>query len=198
MPKSWSHPRIGTLTHDDIWWRREIVVPSLTPFTYVDVARRGYNPPPEPFELVLQCESEEMEPNEEMASLAATILDNESRLVPRLLDAVWADLNGRGPDSGMWWHGDLPNAYRGGNWASVAFDALRGFGLPVPTSAEDLLQVLRPDELTIRRDFSPPKPWIGEFSFYSGFDVEHGVGVLTDGVDILGVGYSSDATRFKG
>jgi hypothetical protein len=197
MSSSWTHPRLGTLKHDGIWWRRDIVIPSLQAFSYVDVAVREYNPRPEPFELVLQCESEEAEPNEAMASLAAKVLDNESRLVPKILEAVWADLNDRGPDSGMWWHGDLPNAYRGGNWASFAFDSLRGFDLPVPTSAEDLLTILGPKDLTIRRDFSPPEPWIAEFNFDSGYDVEHGVGVLTDGSAILGIGYSSDASRFK-
>lgn len=197
MPATWSHPRLGMLVQDDIWWRRQVALPSFKSFTYIDAAVRAYCSKPEPFELVLQCESETELPNEEMAALAAVILDSQWQLVPKLLKAIWADLNGRGPDSGMWWHGDLPNAHRGGNWTSEVNDLLVGYELPVPAAPEDLRKVLQPKYLTIRRDLSPPGPWIGEFNFHSGFDVEHGVGVLTDGVEILGIGYSSDATRFK-
>jgi hypothetical protein len=197
MSSNWSHPRLGTFEHHDIWWRRNITLPSLTSFSYIDAAVRAYRTSPEPFKLILQCASEDERPNEAMASLAAAILDNESKLVPKLLEAMWEDLNGRGPESGMWWHGDLPNARRGGNWASFAANALKELALPIPACPEDLRQILEPMDLTIRRDFSPPQPWIGEFNFYAGFDVEHGVGVLTDGTEILGIGYSADAVRFK-
>jgi hypothetical protein len=131
-----------------------------------------------------------------MASLAVAVSDNERQLVPDVLEAIWSDLNGRGPDSGMWWHGDLPNAHRGGNWASAVHDSLNGYALPVPTCPEDLKKVLEPKDLTIRRHPSLPHQWIADFNFHAGLDVEHGVGVLTDGVKILGIGYSSDARLF--
>jgi hypothetical protein len=197
MSRTWNHPRLGTFEHDDIWWRREIAVPSLQSFTYIDAAVRAYRSKPDPFELVLQCESEDEQPGEQMASLAATVLHNEGQLVPKVLEALWSDLNGRGPDSGMWWRGDLPNAYRGGNWASAVHDSLTGYELPVPTGPEDLKKVLEPKDLTIRRHPSLPEQWIAEFNFHAGFDVEHGVGVLTDGKRILGIGYASDASLFE-
>jgi len=53
------------------------------------------------------------------------------------------------------------------------------------------------ENLLIRRDLSPPEPWVASLNFHAGFDVEHGLGVLTNGVEILGIGYSADATRFK-
>jgi hypothetical protein len=52
-------------------------------------------------------------------------------------------------------------------------------------------------DLTIRRDLSPPKTWLADLTFRAGFDVEHGMGVLTNGVEILGIGYLCDARRFK-
>ena len=74
---------------------------------------------------------------------------------------------------------------------------MTNYELQVPACSNDLKKVLEPKNLTIRRDFAPPTPWIAELNFNAGFDVEHGVGVLTDGVEILGIGYSSDATRFR-
>ncbi len=155
-----------------------MAVPSLKSFTYIDVAVRSYRSNPNPFELIFQCESEDDLPNEAMASLALTILDNEPRLVPKLLEGLWTDLNGRGPDSGMWWHGD----------PSTAFEQFDELQLPIPKSPAELRAILEPTNLTIRRDLSsPPKKWVGEFNFHAAFDVEHGVGLLTDGVDVLGL-----------
>ena len=100
MSDTWSHRRLGALEHDDIWWRREVAIPSLNSFTYIDAAVRAHRSKREPFELTLHCDSEDEQPSEEMASVAAAILDNGSQLVPKILEAIWADLNGRGPDSG--------------------------------------------------------------------------------------------------
>jgi hypothetical protein len=97
----------------------------------------------------------------------------------------------------MWWHGDLPYAHRGGNFASAVYENLNDFELPVPACPFDLMKILEPKDLLIRRDFSPPKLWLAELNFHAGFDVEHGMGVLTNGVEILGIGYSSDARRFE-
>jgi hypothetical protein len=197
MSRTWSHPRLGTFENDGVWWRREITIPSLTSFTYIDAAVREYRSKPEAFELVLKCDSEGEQPNEQMASLAVAIFDNESTLVPNVLRAIWSELNGQGPESGMWWNGDLPNAHRGGNWRSAVYDSLTELELPVPTCADDLKKVLEPRDLTIRRASYRSGPWVGEFNFHAGFDVEHGIGVLTDGSVILGIGYSSDASLFE-
>jgi hypothetical protein len=194
---TWNHPRLGEFEQDDLWWRREITLPSLDSFTYYHYVIPGRGPERLPFELVLQCDAEGEQPTEEMASLAAAVLDNEPRLMPTVLEAIWSDLNGRGLDSGMWWHGDLPYAYLGGNFASAVQENLTDFALPIPASASDLLKILEPKDLLIRRDFSPPDQWLASLNFHAGFEVEHGLGVLTNGVEILGIGYSVDATRFK-
>jgi hypothetical protein len=196
LPTTWNHARLGEFEQDDIWWRREIALPSLNSFTYIYEPMRGCRWERQPFELILQCDAEDEQPTEEMASLAA-VLDNEPRLMPMVLEAIWSDLNGRGPDSGMWWHGDLPYAYRGGNFASAVYDNLNEFELPVPACPFDLMKILLPKDLLIRLDLSPPETWIAELNFRAGFEVEHGLGVLTNGIEILGIGYSSDASRFR-
>src|SRR5262245_5374793 len=104
MSDTWRHSHLGVFEHHDIWWRREIELPALQSFTYIDVIVRKCNANPEPFELVLQCETEDEEPHEQMASLAAAILGNISGLISKALEAIWLDVNGQDPDSGMWWH----------------------------------------------------------------------------------------------
>jgi hypothetical protein len=197
MLDEWKHPILGNFKHDDIWWRQIISLPSLKSFSYVDAAVQGYRSIHEDFDLLLECDSDSDVPNDSMVELAISTIGNEAKLVAKILMSVWEDINGRGPDTGMWWHGDLPNAYRGAPWASAILENLTEYNLPIPKQPEDLKTILEPHELLIRRDNSPPNDWVGEFSFYAGFDVEHGLGVLTDGMDILGIGYSAIANRFR-
>jgi hypothetical protein len=197
LPNVWNHPRLGGFEQDDIWWRREITLPSRDLFTYVHKSIPGYPSQRLPFEVVFQCDTEGEEPTEEMAALAVAVLENEQRLIPLVLKAIWSDFNGQGPGSGMWWNGDLPYAFRGGDYRSDVYDSLTDGKLPVPACPSDLLKIMYPQDLTIRRDVSPPKLWLAELTFKAGFEVEHGVGVLTNGVEILGIGYSVDVTRFE-
>lgn len=195
MQNKWTDPVLGTFHCDDTRWRRKINLTSVGFFSYVDAAV-GVRTSPLQFEVVLVCDTESDFPNTDMALAASHALDNEGELIPKVLAAIWDDLNGRGPNSGMWWHGDLPNAHRDG-WASGAYDELCEHGLPVPESAEDLKLILEPIDLTVRRDPSDGSKCISELNFYCGFDVEHGIGVLKDGVDILGIGYAYTARRFR-
>lgn len=197
MPNTWTHSRLGTFEHDDTCWLSKIEIAFLEAFTYIDAAVRFGRKTRNPFELIMQCDSEVDEPNEQMIALAVEFLNNESLIIASIVKAIWSELMGEGPYSGMWWHGDLAFAFRGGDYASAVQENLRDSQLPIPTCPEDLKRILEPKNLTIRRDFAAPKPWIAELNFYSGFDVEHGVGVLTDGHEVLGIGYSSDANRFK-
>lgn len=200
MPDTWNHPRLGTLQNNDLFWEGKIIFPSLDSFTYIDAVVRKYQSTHNPFELAFFCDSEDEHPTEEMASLAITTIDNQPQLMPKVLDAIWSDLIGRGPDSGMWWHGDLPNS---SSWTSAVHEILTKLELPVPACADDLKKVLEPKSLTIRRDDrtlrrgrAPSKQWIAELNFHAGFDIDHGVGVMTDGIQVLGMGYDSDATPF--
>jgi hypothetical protein len=57
--------------------------------------------------------------------------------------------------------------------------------------------VLRCGSINVRKKvFGYPKPVV-ELSFTAAFDDEHGMGALTDGTKILGLGYICDVTPFK-
>ena len=51
--------------------------------------------------------------------------------------------------------------------------------------------------ITVRQDVPGCEGPVVELSFHAAFEVEHGVGVLTDGETILGLGYSADVTPFE-
>ena len=53
------------------------------------------------------------------------------------------------------------------------------------------------DGVVIRSDLSHQGRPGAEFRFGPWFEEEHGVGVLTDGQNILGLGYSHDVSLFE-
>lgn len=86
----------------------------------------------------------------------------------------------------MWWHNHLDEV------VGVVEDV----GLPAPAKADDLAALLLLQEIRIRRDVLDNEQPIAELSFAAAFEEEHGVGILTDGKNILGIGYSADVTPF--
>jgi len=114
------------------------------------------------------------------------VLKRPEQVVKLVVEALWNDFNGTGPDSGMWWHGNLSKV------AQYAKSAV-----PKLNSPEDLLGCLRLEGLALAYHFySKPTPLI-DLMFWPAFEYEHALGVLTDGKRIVGIGYSLDVEPFK-
>ena len=79
----------------------------------------------------------------------------------------------------MWWHGHLDEVN-----ADLKQPIVREGDLPAR---------LRPYNLTLG---SKGEPWV-MINFHADYEEEHGVGVLTNGTRVLGIGYSTDVTPYK-
>lgn len=197
MKEAWHHPRLGEFVSTGYgFWDGHVKFPSLRAFTFSNSGTRS-ELQNHLLEVVFECESDDGQPDEEMAQLAEAIIQNGTRLIDQALQAFWEDLNDRGPDTGMYWHGDLSFPSLGENNSSIVAELISEQGLPVPARWEDLRNVMSLKSLRIRRDLAPPKRWVGVFCFEAAFDIEHGVGILTDGSNIIGIGYAGDADRFR-
>src|SRR5688500_847987 len=124
MGFTWNHPKLGEFEYDGIAWVKKVEAPGFDPFTY---DRESSD-----VELAFEADDEDDSPTAEAVALALKVLANHAKLVPKITKALWDDFNGRGPDSGMWWHGDLDQ---------VA-DAIEIEELPRPTKADDLLALM--------------------------------------------------------
>jgi hypothetical protein len=180
--KAWSHPRLGDFAAGEPWVRK-LKIREFAAFSYdtgYSNARRSTGNVA--FHLRPQSINGELKvPTPGMIAVVDRILDDPAAIVQKVIAALWEEFNGRGPDSGMWWHGSLVKG-------SESFDSL---GEP-PASARDVLQMLRLSDILIFNDeWNYSKP-IAILSFSASFEEEHGVDVLTDGVTILGTGYIGD------
>lgn len=108
-----------------------------------------------------------------------------------LLKALFDDLHGKGPSSGMWWHGDIDSIYED---LSEETGSLRSLKIEQP---ESLTRLLGSPSIMIREfgyGYKEPRATI---CFEALFEIEHGIGILTDGMTILGTGYQMDVSPFK-
>ncbi len=110
MTAQWTHPELGVFDFDDHSWVRTIEVPAFKAFSF----DTGYSNAPRSngmHELAFEADDESDHPTEIAIELAATVLENQNALVATVANALWEDFNGRGPASGMWWHGDLEEVF---------------------------------------------------------------------------------------
>lgn len=186
MAATWEHPELGTFTHDDVAWVKTIDVPAFEAFTYGKGNRKA-NRPTAAHEVAFESDSKTNLPSDDAVELMSTVLAHQHDLVTKVTRALWDDFNGRGPRSGMWWRDDL-DAVR---------DGAEDSDVPSLDGPDDLLGWMRLWQIAVRTGDWKAGKLLVEFSFHAAFEEEHGVGVLTDGQSIVGLGYSCDAGLFK-
>src|SRR5262249_18004560 len=104
MKNAWTHPQLGSLKYDRgrDGWTGTIEVPGFIAFTHTWDGEAL-----EQFDLVMESADEADTPSPEATALVLKLLTNQKSLPRQIVNALWEDFNGRGPRSGMWWHGDL-------------------------------------------------------------------------------------------
>lgn len=179
---TWEDPELGVfeLSRGE-GWCREIDVPNFMAFQYSDWPKR-------PVYLIFAADDENDIPTDGQVSVARQTINNLERLIEEGLLALVDDFQGRGPDSGMWWHSDIDQVLENLTSNGARLDSLG--------SPDDLYVVMGQPSIRIQESgygYGKPCAIIG---FEAQFEVEHGVGILTDGEQILGTGYRTDVSPF--
>ncbi len=186
--KTWIHPKLGRFRCQGDAWGALCRFTSFMPFGYRESGRpvrRAWIP------LEFETDFEESPPSPTAVAIATRLFENQSSLADKLLKAMWLDLQGRGPHSGMWWHGDLC-AVR--ERLPARFEK-RHPSFPVsPADLQTALGVRFIEILKLRFDDARP---VAKIVLFAAYEREHGVAVLTDGKTILGIGYQSDTGFFR-
>jgi hypothetical protein len=202
MPMIWEDGQVGRFVFDEECQRWETRVRSQTfnVFSYhwgKKQTDKGYESPDGWYELAIEDRNGTID-RPAVINLALKVLSNQAALVEAVTNAIWEDLNGRGPESTMWWHGDLsfPECDVTGLKHSWIVDRLSEAELSLNCS-DGLLKLMRLQEMVIRDDVRGYKGPLVEFRFDAAFEMEHGVGVLSDGDRILGTGYQIDVDLFQ-
>jgi hypothetical protein len=186
--ETWSDPELGTFRFERSWWTKTVTLPAFKAFRYRFRKRSAGS---SQIPLRFDVEGVESVPTKAAVTVAKRLLRNEVTIVSKLLKALYNDLHGKGPNSGMWWHGDIDSIYED---LSEETGSLRKLRIEKPDS---LTKLLGSPSIMIREfgyGYKQPRATI---CFEALFEVEHGVGILTDGTRILGTGYEMDVAPFK-
>lgn len=186
MAATWEHPKLGKFKYGFTGWDGVAKAPGFDVFRY-DNGLGDQRKPNGKYELTFYGDDEDDVPSAAAVAVALKVLGAQDELPAKVMKALWDDFNGRGPDTGMWWRDDL------GQVAEAMEDS--GVDEP-PGSADDLRKVLWLGSINIHKSVDGYEKPVAELSFSAAFEEEHGVGVLTDGRKILGLGYSSDVTPY--
>lgn len=177
---TWDHAELGRFTHDGTAWTRSVKTPAFKPFRYDGASSKC--------DLSFETDDESELPSPDAVAVGQRVLANQEALAAKVVAALWDDFTGKGPKSGMYWHGDLDAVAEGMEFEDT---------LKPPKKAADLPRLMQLTNITIpKRRRGQDKP-LAELSFAAAFEEEHGLGILTDGKSVLGIGYMADVTLFK-
>lgn len=178
-PRVWSHPSFGEFTRGYTSWEGQIVLPAFAKFDLPLPKGR--------YELHVGLSSlEEGEPQSELLGVAEKIVESQTALGDAILMALWRELTGEGPDSGMGWHGAIAN------------NTIPQFtGPDAPEGPEDIVDWIELWQVRCVPQLDDEKP-VAEFAFRASWEEEHGgMGVLLEEGVVTGIGFGGDAiSRF--
>ncbi len=180
--KTWQHSELGKFKLTDTGWQGQCTLPSFKMFRF---GRPGRSK----LEILFETENDsEDAPSSREISVAKRIIKNELALSKKLIRVLFDDLNGRGLNSGMWWHGDTESILE------FMDEQLRS---KCDLTLEDTIpKLIGSPSIWIRKEVDYYKKPCGVLLFDAAFDPEHGLGVLTDGVKIIGTGYQMSVGPF--
>ena len=183
MREHWNHGELGSFEYEAVAWKKMIDVPAFMAFRYV-----RESPSDDLYELTLEAVPDEL-PSAEQIDVALRLLANQEKLVEAMKKSLWDGFLGRGPESEMWWYGNLDEV----NQVLTA-----ELGTPVQLREQDgLLDIMIPTVIKVRKWVLGYNKPVAEVYFFAAFAHEHGVGILTDGEVVLGIGYSGEAEPFN-
>jgi hypothetical protein len=186
--KTWKHQDLGAFAFGYLGWVTTRSLPAFKAFRY------SSRPSGKSSSKIKICfsdaEAPEDLPTPRAIAVAVKVIKNQESLAAKLKKSLFDDMNGRGSRSGMWWHGNIQSVIE---YTADETGKRKPMPLKVPADLERLLG--DPMIVICESVYGYDKP-CAIISFSALFEREHGVGILTDGVRILGLGDSVDVSPF--
>lgn len=187
---TWNDSQLGEFTFDYFQWEQTLRMEAFSVFTYFESEARKVASSNASVAICIEAEDESDFPSEEIVAIARLTIKNHARLLRDGLHALLNDMLGNGPDSGMWWHSNIDQVIE------IIEGQAKGPALTKLNHPDDLYSLLGKPSIRIQEfGYGYDRP-CSVISFESAFEPEHGIGVLTDGSKVLGVGYEMDVSPF--
>ena len=197
--RKWHDPKLGEFTFSDggesafsgIGWEKEIKLDAFSVFSYdsQDPSRISNN---QSVLLTIEVDDEDELPTEEVINVVYRTLENHEKLLSRGIDDLFNDMLGKEPDTWMWWNDGLDD---------IREHQLKSEVTPekpyVLNKSKDLYKIMGNPGITFQKysdKYDKPCSTIG---FEAVFDKGNGIGFLTNGINLLGLGYRIDPPPYE-
>jgi hypothetical protein len=186
----WSDPELGVFEYDELGWSREFDLPAFAVFEYGGFSNSAVHAGSSSVTVLIEADDEDEKPTAGMIAVARLAIKNHESLVDQGASALFDDIRGNGPDSGMWWHGAIEHV------REIVASRFNREPMNLLTGPTDLRSLLgRPRIIVQQRGYKYDYP-CAIVEFEALFEPEHGVGLLTDGRSILGTGYQMEVSPY--
>lgn len=187
----WYEPKLGQFTYNEgiSAWIKDSQLEPFSMFSYNDCVNKGtsFDTPNQLVKLWIETDGEDDLPSEGVVDLIHLTLKNQEKLLAECLNALFNDFLGKGPSSGMWWRLEIDHIR--------ALEALpKSYVLSEP---RDLYKIMGDPGIVFQNRSGKYKMPCSTIGFESVFEKGHGVGFLTNGKELLGLGYRMDPFPYK-
>lgn len=184
---NWIHEELGTFSFDQIGWCRTFDFPAFEAFRYGGPRKPNENSGSSEVDLTFEADDEGDFPSEAEIAVARQVIANHELLLAEAVQLLFNDLLGIGPDLGIWWRGSIDQVR----------EIIANYGSYTLETLDDLGHLLGQPRIFIQESGYGYDYPCAIISFEAVFEHEHGIGMLTDGKRILGIGYQMDASPFE-
>ncbi len=183
--KKWKHAILGEWTFDEyLGWSRVVTIEHAKLFQHE--AEDSDEPSNQVAFYFSSEDNPETPPTDGMIELAKGIFDQPHEFFNHAVGGLLDDFHGRGKASGMWWHNNIDEILEVDELSKDDF-----------SSVESLNRVLGSPSIKIYNAVYRYDSPCALVSFLSDIDMEHGVGVLCNLSEILGVSYGYEPYVFE-
>ena len=185
MPETWTHPVLGEFVHNEVAWLGQT---SGKAFALFPIPGDDEEIPKGSIELafVTYPNSENDPPSDAHVKVMLELLAMGETLAPKILDAMWNDIQGTGPSSGAWWSGCLDDVNEAMDW-DPDFEPI--------TEKETLRKTMVLSTISIGHYHDPDAV---DICFSTPWEDEHGLGFLIRDGEVAGIGYGHEPQAFEG
>jgi len=189
--KSWVDSILGSFHFNEYQWERSIRMEAFSVFHCSEASDVSIDASHSYVVLGIEADDESEVPSEEVMEVARLTIKNHRYLIDEALKALFDDFVGDGPGSEMWWHSAIDHVREIVVSRAVATDSIQ------LNNPEDLHALLgKPSIRAQEYGYGYDKPCT-TICFEAVFEPEHGIGILTNGSEVLGVGYQMDVSPFN-
>ncbi len=189
--QTWEDDQLGIFKFDRYEWSRMFELPAFSVFRYDGIEKPAANAGSPFVELMFEADDEEDIPTEEEIAVARLTINNHQNLLNEGIVALFNDILGKEPDSGMWWHLDIKHV------REIIVARLVGSHANPLIKPEDLHMLMGQPSILVQESNCGYDQPCAIIRVEAIFEPEHGIGLLTDGNRILGTGYQMDVSPFE-